>query len=61
MNSQYRILTYSNNLYIVQTKFLWFWLNEDEQFNNIEKAKQYIANLKLLKEVPKLVDISYID
>lgn len=66
MNNTYRILTYSNNLYIVQTRFtlipfISFWINEDEQFDNIASAKEYVANLKVLATKPKLVDVTYID
>ena len=65
MNSNYRILTYSNNLYVVQTKcsfiFFSFWMNEDEQFDNLASAKEYVANLKVLATKPKLVDVTYID
>lgn len=61
MTNKYRILTYSNNLYVVQTKWLFFWITEDEQFEYLESAKEYVANLKILATRPKLVDITYID
>jgi len=60
--SDFRILTFSNNLFIVQTRFLFFfWMSEDEQFNSLSDAKAYIENLKILQTRPKLVDIAYID
>lgn len=59
--TKYRILTYSNNLYVVQTKWFFLWLTESEQFETLADAKSYVENLKILATKPKLVDISYID
>ena len=61
MTNQFRVLTFSNNLFIVQSKFLWFWISDSEQFSTMHDAKNYITNLKMLAERPKLLDISYID
>lgn len=61
MQPKYRILTYSNNLYVVQAKWFIFWLTESEQFEKLSDAKSYVENLKILATKPKLVDISYID
>lgn len=61
MTNNYRVLTYSNNLFIVQTKWFFLWLTEDEQFGSLAEAKAYIDNLKLLAMKPKLVDISYFE
>lgn len=36
-------------------------MNEDEQFDNLASAKEYVANLKVLATKPKLVDVTYID
>ena len=59
--TKYRVLTYSNNLFVVQTKWFFLWLTEDEQLGSLAEAKAYIDNLKLLSMKPKLVDISYFD
>ena len=59
--AKYRILTFSNNLFVVHTKWLFFWISESEQFETLADAKSYVENLKILATKPKLVDISYID
>ena len=61
MNNKYRILTYSNNLFVVQTKFLFFWITEDEQFNTKDDAISYVKNLKILRAKPQLLSIENID
>lgn len=58
--SKYRVLTYSNNLFVPEYKFLCFWFSFGEQFQTIGEAKNFIENEKIIAQKPTVVDVNYI-
>lgn len=60
---EYRILQYSNNVYVVQRVILFglAWSTFDDTFTTKDEAKAAIETHKIMSSKPKIVGVDYVD